>query len=110
MKDLRDSLTFFASKSKGQKISLQNIQVFELYLDSIKLKPTMNRNCISDVMVSMFASSTLDHGFKGQTKDYDIGICYFSTKRSELWSKSKDWLAWNQDNVSEWRNKSTFRL
>ena len=38
----------------------------------------------------------------GQTKVYKIGICCFSTKHAALRRKSKDWLAWNQDNVSEW--------
>jgi hypothetical protein len=38
----------------------------------------------------------------GQTKDYQIiGIGCFSTKLAALWSKSKDLLAWKQDNVSE---------
>ena len=53
---------------------------------------------------STLTSSALDHGFKprsGQTKDYEIGICCFSDKHAELMRKSKDWLAWNQDNVSE---------
>jgi hypothetical protein len=35
----------------------------------------------------------------GQTKDYNIGICCISYK-------GKDWLAWNQDNVSEWGDMS----
>jgi hypothetical protein len=39
----------------------------------------------------------------GQTKDYKIGICCFSTKHAPLRRKSKDWLALNQNNVSEWR-------
>jgi hypothetical protein len=38
----------------------------------------------------------------GQTKDYKIGICYFSTKHAVLRRKSKDWLARNQDNVPEY--------
>jgi hypothetical protein len=36
-------------------------------------------------MVSMLASSVVDRGYKprsGQTKDYEIGICCFSAKRS----------------------------
>jgi hypothetical protein len=60
-------------------------------------------------MVRVLASSALDHGFKsrsGQTKDYKIGICCFSTKHSALRKKSKDWLAQNQDNVSEWGDMS----
>ena len=56
-------------------------------------------------MVSVLASSVVDRGFEplvGQTKDYKIGICCFSTKHAALRRKSKDWLARNQDNVSEW--------
>jgi hypothetical protein len=37
-----------------------------------------------------------------QTKDYTIGICCFFAKCAALRSKNKNWLAWNQDNVSEW--------
>jgi len=45
-----------------------------------------------------------------QTKDYKIGICCFSAKNAALRSKSKDWLARNQNNVSEWIDISTGRL
>ena len=38
----------------------------------------------------------------GQFKDYKIGICYFSAKHAALRSNSKYWLAWNQDDVSQW--------
>jgi hypothetical protein len=64
-------------------------------------------------MVSMLASSVIDQGFKpwsSQSKDYKIGICCFSTKNAALWSKSKDWLAWNQYNVSGWNDISTHIL
>jgi hypothetical protein len=57
-------------------------------------------------MVSMLASDVVDHGFEprsGQIKDYKIGICCFSAQHTALRSKSKDWLARNQNNVSEWR-------
>ena len=60
-------------------------------------------------MVSVFASSAVDHGFEsrsGQTKDYKIGICCFSAKHATLSRKSKDLLAQNQDNVSEWSDMS----
>ena len=60
-------------------------------------------------MVSMLASSAVDRGFElrsGQTKDYEIGICCFSAKQAVLNRKSKDWLARNQNNVSEWSNMS----
>jgi hypothetical protein len=64
-------------------------------------------------MVSMLASSGIDCGFKlrsGQTKDYKIGICYFSAKHAALRRKSKEWWAQNQDNVSEWGDISIIRL
>ena len=67
----------------------------------------MNR--ISGVMVSVVASSAVDRGFEprsGQAKDYEIGICCFSAKHAALRRKSKDWLAQNQDNVSEWDDMS----
>ena len=55
-------------------------------------------------MVRVHALSEVDHGFEhlsGQTKDYKIGICCFSTKQAALKRKIKDWLARNQDSVSE---------
>ena len=60
-------------------------------------------------MVSVLASSAVDRGFEphlGQTKDYKIDICCFSAKHAALRRKSKDWLARNQDNVSEWGDMS----
>ena len=56
-------------------------------------------------MIRMLVLSAVDHGFKtgsGQTKDYKIGICSFSAKHTGLKSKSKDWLALNQNDVAEW--------
>ena len=55
-------------------------------------------------MVSDIALSAIDRGFEplsGQTKDYEIGMCYFSAKHATLRPKRKDWLARNQNNVSE---------
>jgi hypothetical protein len=40
-------------------------------------------------------------------EDYKIGICWFSAKHAALRRKSKDWLARNQNNVSEWSDMST---
>ena len=54
-------------------------------------------------MVSVLASSAVDCRFElqsGQTKDFKIGICCFSSKHATLRSKIKDWLARNQNNVS----------
>ena len=64
-------------------------------------------------MVSMLASSAVDHGFEprsGQTIDYEIDICCFFAKHAALRRKSKDWLAQNQDNVSEWGDISIHGL
>jgi hypothetical protein len=64
-------------------------------------------------MVSVLALIVVDHGFEprsGQTNDYKIGICCFSAKHAALRIKGKDWLAWNQNNVSEWSDMSTPRL
>ena len=55
-------------------------------------------------MLSVLASNAVDHRFEprsGQTKDFKIGICCFSAKHTALRKKSKDELAWNQNNVSE---------
>jgi hypothetical protein len=61
-------------------------------------------------MVSVLGSSVVDRGFEprsGQTKDDKIGICCFSAKYTALRRKSKNWLARNQNNVSEWSDMST---
>ena len=58
----------------------------------------------------MLASSAVDREFEpwwGQTKDYKIGICCFSAKHAALNRKSKDCLALNQNNMSEWSDMST---
>ena len=57
-------------------------------------------------MVSMLASSVVDSGFEprwGQSKDYKICICCFSAKHTHsIMEERIDWLARNQDYVSEW--------
>jgi hypothetical protein len=60
-------------------------------------------------MVSMLTQSVVYRGLKprsGQTKDYKIDICCFSTKHVALRSKNKDWLAQNQNVMSEWSDMS----
>ena len=67
-------------------------------------------NHISGVMVSVLSSNAVDRGFEprsDKTKDYKIGMCCFSVKHAALRSKSKDWLARNQNNVSEWSDMPT---
>ena len=60
-------------------------------------------NLIDDVMVSVVDSSAVDRGFEpwsGLAEDCKNGICCFSAKHASLWSKSKEWLDRNQNNVS----------
>ena len=83
----------------------------DLSNDITQFQITNNR--IGGVMVSVLASSAVDRGFEpqsGQTKNYKIGICCFSAKHAALMRKSKDWLARNQNNVSEWSDMSTLGL
>ena len=44
-------------------------------------------NCISGVLVSVFASNAVDRGFEprsNEAKNYKIGICCFSAKHAAL--------------------------
>ena len=55
-------------------------------------------------MVSILILSAVDRGFEPRsvkTKNYKICICCFFAKHAALRRKSKDWLARNQNNVSE---------
>ena len=60
--------------------------------EELSFKTSNKSNCIDGVMVSVLASSAVD---------YKIGICCFSAKPAALERKNTDWLARNQDNVSE---------
>ena len=67
-------------------------------------------NRIGDVVVSVLASSAVDCGFEprsGQTNNYTIYICCFSTKHAALMRESKDWSARNHNNGSKWSDMST---
>jgi hypothetical protein len=66
--------------------------------------------CTRDVKVRVLALSAVNRGFEpwpGETKDYKISICFFSVKHAVLSSKSKYWLARDQNNVTEWSDMST---
>ena len=59
---------------------------------------------IEGVIISVLTSISIVHGFKpqsGQTRDYVIGICWFSAEHAALSSKSKYWLAEKQNILSE---------
>jgi len=65
---------------------------------------------IGGAIASVLASSAVDSGIEprsGQTKNNKINICCFRARHRTLSGKSKDWLARNQDNVSEWNSMYT---
>jgi hypothetical protein len=84
------------------------------YCDKVYSRGNINqKHRIGGVMVSLLASSAVGHGFEprsDQTKDYKFGICCFSAKNAALRRKSKDWLARNRNNVSEWSDIFTREL
>ena len=58
----------------------------------------------------LLASSAINRRFEpwsGHTKDYTICVCCFFAKPAAIRRKSNDWLARNQNNMSEWNNIST---
>ena len=68
---------------------------------------------ISGIMLGVLVSRAFDREFElrsGQTEDYKIGICCFSTKYAALRRKNKDWLVRNLVNVSEWGDMSIREL
>jgi hypothetical protein len=87
----------------------QPIVMYYLYTLNWSLFFPNITNHIGGIMVSLLASSVVEHGFEppsGQTKDYEIDICCFSAKHAALKRKSKDWLARNHDSVSKWGDMS----
>ena len=98
------SLTFFSLKFTIHydcciKYNIKNIKIRTQVLSHLNFYiPHRWRN------VSVLASSAVDRGFEprsGQTREHKFGICCFSANHATLRRKSKDWLARNQDNVSE---------
>jgi hypothetical protein len=68
---------------------------------------------IGGVMVSVPVIGVVDCGLElwsSQTKVYKTDICYISANHAALRSKSKDFLARYQDNVSEWSYMSNRTL
>jgi hypothetical protein len=87
-----------------------NVYLFIFSFLPKKCLSSFTDNPIDGVMVIVLTSSAVDCGFEprsGQTKDFKIGICCFSAKHAALRRKSKDWFAWNQNNVYEWSDMST---
>ena len=67
-------------------------------------------NRIGGVLDIVLVSNVVYRVFETQSakiKNYKCGMYCFSAKYVALKSKNEDWLAWNRDNVSEWRDMST---
>jgi hypothetical protein len=62
---------------------------------------------IGGVMVSVFVSSVQ---VKPKTIFFLNWCLLLHAKHAALRKKSKDWLTWNQNNVSEWGDKSIHEL
>jgi len=66
--------------------------------------------CTHRLLVSALISNAVDRVFEprsGQIKVNKIGICCLFAKHTPLSSNSKDILARNQNNVTEWIDIST---
>ena len=63
----------------------------------------VDKDHIGGVTISVLSPSAVYRGLDprvGQIKDYEIGICCFSTKHTSLKKNCKEWLVRNQDTVS----------
>jgi len=78
---------------------LSTIFQFELYIVAVSLIGGGNRSTRRKPPRVQYIMGSIP-------EDYKIGICCFSTKHAALRRKSKDWLARNQDNMSEWGDMS----
>jgi hypothetical protein len=80
-------------------------------LEGLEIDQYIWGNRIGGVMVRMLELSVVDRGFEsrsGETKEYTNWYLLLSVKHTALRRKNKDWLAWNQDNVSEWDDYSYY--
>ena len=74
------------------------------YYENVYSRGNINQtHGFGGVMVGVLAASAVDRGFEprsDETKDYKL--VFVALRR-----KSKDWMAQNQNNVSEWSDIST---
>ena len=82
------------------------VQTLPWHNQVLKVVSFVQTHHIGAVMVILPASTAVDHEcqpWSRQIKDYEFGMCCFSTKRVLSRSKDKDCLARNEDNVSVWK-------
>jgi hypothetical protein len=84
---------------------------FHLPEDAFHLPRAIGQTLMSNpAMILAFVASLITEFCLQFRKNNKIGIFCISAKHTALRRKSKDWLAWNRDNVSEWGNMSIHEL
>ena len=89
-----------------ESIGKTKTQVQEMFLihPLIYIRFVMRMKCCpNNGTLSCFGTFviTIEQSYE-EAQDYKNGICCFYNKHAVLKSESKDWLAQNSDNVSEW--------
>jgi hypothetical protein len=70
-----------------------------------------NKTSMLPLMVFCLETDTITMSSRtGRTNQKDYTMCCFFAKHASIRSKSKGWLARNQNNMSEWSHMSTRRL
>ena len=75
-----------------------------LFTHALKVLTKLFKSIVSLVVIER--GHVVDRWFESrseQTRDYKMSICWLLAKNAALRWKSKDWLARNQNIVSEWR-------
>jgi hypothetical protein len=102
---------FYASIEKHKCYNfLHRLQKWNEWLQIYKIIYEKIQNIIFPLTKSIYRNIVGFESQSGQTKDYQIIICYFSAKHATLRPNSKDWLARNLDNVSQWSDMSVHGL
>ena len=87
-------------------ITILNTVDVPIFCNQLLPQFSLQVNSIGGIMGGVLTSSVVDHGFEprsGQSKVHTIAICCFSANHRALCSNSKDWLARNENKVSEWK-------
>ena len=98
------NLTLVLNTNQSIRSYIIQLLVTHSYI-RLKFKINMKRLILHLIMLIFNIMRIICIGNK-----YGLSICCVSAKHAALRRKSKDWLARNQDNVSEWSDMSTRRL
>jgi hypothetical protein len=90
------------------KVGIKHQSINPVIIDRFKKKKIFSIKAYILCLHLDFKEGVID--CTSETKDYKIGICCFSAKNAPLRRKSKDLMARNQNNGSEWGHISIHRL